>query len=340
MINGHGNDWYNTDCKIVGDFSSNVPYINNADIIINHIKNKLHSVKNYPDPNSRVLTEKIATLHNVAPDNVLVTNGSSEAFYLIAQLFAKSSSLIAIPSFAEYTDAAKAFDHQLIFSRLDSLDYNSKIEQNLVWLANPNNPDGRIIPSENISFLASNNKNIRIIVDFAYSFLHKEIKTNFINQGIDNVISVHSMTKSFAIPGIRLGYIIADKNIIKEINSFRVPWAVSSVAINAGEFILDNYDNLLPDVKRLIKECKDMQLQMNKIQYLDVVYSDCNFFITKMLKGSSSDLKEFLLKKHGLLIRDASNFNGLDNTFFRLSVQSKDDNERLINAIKDYFDSI
>lgn len=337
MIDGHGNDWYNTEVRIVGDFSSNVPYINNSDVIVEYIKSTVCSVKNYPDPNTRTLTKKLAGYHNVDPRNILVTNGSSEAFYLIAQLFASSSSLVAIPSFAEYADSAKAFGHDVSFIHYDMLEKSDVVQHDVLWLATPNNPDGRVLPSRSVLSFAMRNPKTNIVVDFAYSFLHPYVEDNYISKGIKNVISVHSMTKSFAIPGLRLGYIIADGDIIDKIKLFRVPWSVSSIASNTAEFIIDNYTSLLPDVKKLIGESKQMQCDLDKISDLSVFHSDCNFFITKMKKGNSSHLKQFLLDKYGLLIRDASNFRGLDSSFFRLSVQNSCQNELLIRAINDYY---
>lgn len=340
MIIGHGNDWYDVKGQIIGDFSSNIPYLNNSNVIIKYLSGRIGSIKNYPDPEAKKLTKLIADHHNVPEDCVLVTNGSTEAFYQIAQLFYKKHSLVIYPAFAEYKDAAVAFSHKISFTTTQELKIQPLITQDLLWYATPNNPDGHITYNDDLRKIADINFKAHIVIDYAYSFLYPNLEFNHLKEGKKNVIAIHSLTKTFAIPGIRLGYILADKNIIEALKHKRIPWSIGSIALDTGEFIMKNFSDLLPPVDELIIQSKQLQEQIKCIHKIDVIPSECNFFIAQLHKGSATQLKQFLLNKYKLLIRDASNFKGLSERYFRVSVQKQEHNKLLIKGLTDYLSSL
>ena len=335
MIEGHGSDIYKYGNKIIADFSSNVWPNGTNHLVLDHIKSKLELIKHYPEPNAESLTENLAIFLSISAKNILVTNGSAEAFYLTAQQYKKSKSLIVIPSFSEYEDACIANNHQVEYVVYEDLSERLDSSINLVWLGNPNNPNGRIIPKQVILELCNSNSDKIFIIDEAYSELcnNFETLTAYTNQ-YSNLIVIQSLTKTFAIPGIRLGYIVSSEKNISAITRYKIPWSVNSIAIEAGNYIINNYQHLLPKKEELLKESRNLQEELTEIKGIEVLSSDCNFILARLRNGKAKDLKEFLVNEYGLLIRDASNFKGLNDSYFRIAAQEQKHNKLLVQGIK------
>lgn len=337
MINGHGNDIYNYGSLIKADFSSNIPYCNSSHLIAQHLKERVALIGNYPDPKAHALTCKIAEHHHLSPKNIVVTNGSAEAFYLLAHLFAGKESIITYPAFAEYKDACTLYRHQTEWLPIGRLNANYRCRAHTLWFAIPNNPDGFIVPPEQVQQVCRNNGNTYFIVDTAYGELCPPCSSIVpLHAQHRNLITVHSLTKTFAIPGLRLGYIVADAPIIEQLQQFRTPWSVNALALEAGSFVLENYRSLLPDAEALCAESRLFQQQLAALPHVEVLPSPCNFFLARIKKGTAAQLKAHLVENHGILIRNADNFFGLSPQHFRLSVQQKEANNQLIKALQQY----
>ncbi len=343
MINGHGNNLYHFERgKIKYDFSSNIAYNNKSGLIISYLKDVLDSVKNYPDPGAISLTYKIAVRHKIKAGNVLVVNGSAEAFYLVAHLLGilagnagnrECNTLIFTPSFAEYEDSCKLYNHKLTFRDISLFTDTDLTRFDSLWLGTPNNPDGYRTKYHDILQKCKNSPDCRFVVDMAYNQLSDSEEETVNIAG--NLILINSLTKSFGIPGLRLGYIIAAESIIDRLSQMRPPWSVNSAALMAGGYVMDNYDTLLFDKKELIEESLFLQKEISGISSFSVTGSGCNFFLCSINDcRNASDLQKYLIEKHGILIRDASNFRGLTPRHFRIAAQTREANIHLIDALK------
>lgn len=340
MIHGHGSDLYKYKTNIIADFSSNVWYKGLPTGLLEHLKNNLHKIIHYPEPDAAELASNIAKIHHVITENVLITNGATEAFYLIAQLFQNFNSFIAIPSFAEYEDACNVYSHNIIFiDNCENVINESFDDNTLLWIGNPNNPDGKVFSKNEILELCNCNKNSFIIVDEAYGDLcyNFESSIELLNQ-CKNLIIIRSLTKAFAIPGIRLGYILASTEIISKIKTIKMPWSVNTLAIEAGLFITKHYHELLPNKNVLEEECIAFYNLLKNLKHVNIHPSKCNYFLLELEKGNANELKAFLIENYGLLIRDASNFKGLTVKYFRVALQSPENNTKLIEGIKNYIE--
>jgi threonine-phosphate decarboxylase len=333
MIYGHGNEIHQLQLK--ADFSSNVWYKGVSEEICTLLAQHIANIGNYPEPDACSLKATIAAHFNLIDKNVIVTNGSTEAFYLIAKAFTGKKSIIICPCFAEYYDACKMHNHQITILGNTSGWHNLNFENQLVWFANPNNPDAQTITLAEITTMLKNNPSSVFVLDEAYIDLCYTAETAVpLLAEYSNLIVVRSFTKAFSMPGLRLGFTLSSKNIADKINSFLMPWNVNSLAIAAGIYIMEHYDRLLPDKNVIRKESLELQYELGKIKKLKVYPSDCNFFMLKTLVKSASELKGFLLKEYGILVRDASNFEGLDKTYFRIAIQKPDLNKKLVKGIK------
>lgn len=335
MIHGHGNEIYKLTSAIKADFSSNVWYKGNSVELISMLSNNITCIANYPEPDAYTLKNKIAAYYHLKEDNVIVTNGSTEAFYLIAQAFAGKRSVIMCPSFSEYADACRIHHHQTTCLSNTSGWQSIRFENRVVWFANPNNPDGKTITFAEIALMLKNNPSSVFVIDEAYIELCYGIETAIpLLAEYSNLIIVRSFTKAFSIPGLRLGYMLSSGKITEKIKSFLMPWNINSLANKAGVYIMEHYDRLLPDKEIIRKESMELQKELGKIKKLKVFSSECNFFMVQSLLRPACDLKKFLVEEYGILIRDASNFKELDQSFFRIAVQEPDMNKLLIKGIK------
>ncbi|NBC82828.1 MAG: aminotransferase class I/II-fold pyridoxal phosphate-dependent enzyme [Bacteroidetes bacterium] len=337
MITGHGDDGYRFNYEIKADFSSNVWYDGPSDKLIQYLEHHVQHINHYPQPSADSLVLQIAEKHNLDPGQVLVTNGSIEAFYLIAQVFSEQKSAIVIPGFAEYEDACALHHHALSYlHHNDQLNY--KTDADLVWLGNPNNPDGQVVALSRLKMFLTQNPNTVLIVDEAFCELsHAHESAEKLLSDYENLILVRSFTKTFSIPGIRLGYILSSKKLTESIGKYSIPWSVNTLAQQAGYYILHHYEQCKPDLSRLEKETSQFQDQLRQIDALTVIPSTCNFCLIRLKKGSSDELKSYLLTRHGILIRDASNFRGLDKNYVRFALQNQENNDILVKALKEYF---
>lgn len=338
MIHGHGNNLYHFEKGAIrADFSSNIAFNNKSRTVIEHLRSKMELIENYPDPECRELGELIAQSHQLSPANILVTNGSAEGFYLLAHYLARKHpscrTRILTPSFAEYEDSCHLFEHELCFSDLSGFAALDLSSCQSLWLGCPNNPDGTRISDEDIALQCQANPQCHFVFDCAYHEL--STSSELAPSLLPNQIITHSLTKSFGIPGLRLGYIIASEATIAELSVMRAPWSVNALSIEAGLFILRHYQELLFDHEELMAESRFLQAQMAPIAGIEIQASGCNFFLCQVQDGrDASQLQEYLIAEHGILIRHAGNFRGLSPQHFRIAAQSRDKNLQLISALQ------
>ena len=337
MIKGHGADSYLYK-KITADFSSNVFPGMPCKTLSEYLKKNIDEVADYPPPHPFELAEKLEKKHNLKKGSVILTNGAAEAFYMIAHAFYAEISGIFIPTFAEYEDACKINNHKLSFLR-NCHPVNTEFPGKLIWLCNPNNPDGRIYLKEEILNFAMTHPEKILIVDESY--MEMCLKDESVIPGVndfENLIVIRSFTKTYGIPGLRLGYICTNSKLAKHLSKFLIPWSVNSLAMKAGLFIVENEKEIKPDIDKLIKYSKDLQNQINDINDLKVIDSECNFFLVRLGKYNADKLKSILAENYGLLIRDASNFRGLDEKYIRIAAQKPGENNLLIKALKEIYE--
>lgn len=334
MLNGHGDDRHNYSKEVIADFSSNILPGKQDSCLQNILKKEVHHLNHYPHPTAAPLTEALISRHNAQPNTILPTNGATEAFYLLAQLFSNQETAILTPTFAEYEDACKIFDHQLTFIEYSQLQEQVKPTHHTVWICNPNNPTGETRSPGQLTSMASKYPDTFFIIDEAYEDMVLEnisVADQIANH--PNLIVVKSLTKRHAIPALRLGYIVANKGIIHQLLKIKQPWSVNTMAIEAGKHICQMAQNNF-ELEKLHKETARFKGELLNIEGIEILPSACSFFLLKYKNTEAPKLKEELITQHGLLIRDASNFRGLDNRWVRIATQLPEQNNLLINAMQ------
>ena len=325
MIEGHGDDIFRYGI-IRMNFSSNIYAHADLTGLEDWLRQNVHLVRSYPEPSPRSLEKMIAGRLGIAPDEVMVTSGATDAIWLIAQAFRhKGTYNVCHPTFSEYEDACRAFD------------YKTQSEASLCWLCNPNNPTGEAYSEKNVLELAQ--KHELLVLDQSYEdyTLAKMLSAKEAVR-CGNIIQIRSMTKSHAIPGLRLGYVIAPDNIISLLRAQYRPWAVNALAIEAGKWLLNHGTKAIPDLKAYLQETQRLRTKLCGIEGINVQETQTNFMLCHMREGTAAELKDCLANTHGMLIRDASNFKGLNTRHFRVAAQSPEENDALVDAITKFME--
>ena len=276
-------------------------------------------IGHYPEPEAWSLESIIAEREGLEPENVIVTNGATEAIYLIAQAFPLHAE-IPHPTFSEYEDACK------MFPRTDT-------EHNMLWICNPNNPTGDVYNQSVIDRMLVNYD--LLVVDQSYENYtdHFVMNARWAAQ-LPNLIQIHSLTKTFAVPGLRLGYITAHASLTQHLRRFLRPWSVSALSVEAGKFLMQHDDlRCKPD----LNEAQRLRDQLQQIDGILTQETHTNFMLCQFESNhTAADLKDYLACEHHLLIRNASNFRGLTQRHFRVAAQTPAENDTLVAAIKQF----
>lgn len=337
MIQGHGDDFYlYKDYPIHCNFSSNVHYNIRHENLFNHLNLCWSDCCSYPEPLPFTMEKELAGHLGIQPDETCITNGATEAIYLIAQAFSSRKSGILLPTFSEYADACRLHGHKIV-----PIYYSGRLpsDVDMIWLCNPNNPTGETRDFSQVQEWIEKNPSILFIIDQSYEhFTNRSVLSPQKAVAYPNVIQIHSMTKSAALPGLRLGYVTANPDLIRQINLRRIPWSVNSMALDAFHYILGHPEEFLFDPTPLIEECQRVASRLASIPSIEVWPSHTHILLSRLRNGTASALKDYLVKEHGLLIRDAGNFAGLDNHYFRICIQGKKENDQLIDAIKEWIE--
>ena len=326
MIEGHGDDTYRYR-NIRLNFSSNIPVNANLSELEEYLSSRMSVIRSYPEPESYALEAIIAHSIEENGKEVIVTSGATEAIYLIAHSVFLShhkdvlspSYTIIHPTFSEYEAACQMYGFR------DSKEGRS----NVCWLCNPNNPTGELYDEAYVRELSAQHD--LLVIDQSYEDYTSSPMPSL--EGLPNVITLHSMTKKYCVPGLRLGYMVAPVSIADSIRACMRPWSVNALAIEAGLWLLEQP---VTDNSALLAETQRLRIALNSIRGIKAYATQTNFILCTIEGHTAAELKDYLVTQHGILIRDASNFRGLTPHHFRVSTQSHEANEQLVHAIASY----
>lgn len=332
MLHGHGDNAYLFDRPVQADFSSNVWYGGEPAGLKEHLFRNWKKINRYPPVLAEELADRISIHHDLPKENILICNGAAESIYLVAQAFKGRSSCIVFPGFAEYEDACTIHDHTIRFLSFEQLSGDSPVHEDLFWIGNPNNPTGAIV--SDLEKLIGHNPNTIFVIDEA--FIEFTLATSSLIPALHNypnLIILRSLTKLFAIPGLRLGYIAAGSALIRQLASIKIPWSVNVLAQEAGCYLFEHYGEFQIPLPELLAEKTRFSTALQQLS-INIYPGHTHFFLCETPRDSAKELQTFLLEHEGLLIRNAANFRGLGDKHFRVATLSPDNNQLLINALK------
>ncbi|NTV47767.1 MAG: aminotransferase class I/II-fold pyridoxal phosphate-dependent enzyme, partial [Chlorobiales bacterium] len=294
MLTGHGDDTYAHGKEIIANFSSNVWHGGPPQGLKEHLFSSWPKIASYPEVLSESLRLTLAHHHQVEAGNILVCNGATEAIYLVAQLFWQKETAILCPTFSEYEDACKIFEHSLSFAYRNELKEKSLPEvlstckndapPDLIFICNPNNPTGELFARAEIEQLLTRFPKTIVVIDEAFiEFTENPSQTVLeLLSSHTNLVVLRSMTKLFAIPGLRLGYILADERLIKKLAALKQPWSVNTFAIEAGKFVIQNYNHAVPNLAELLGQTKVFASSLAETEGIRVMPSSTHFLLCEL----------------------------------------------------------
>ena len=336
----HGGDIFgNPDAAL--DFSVSTNPLGMPEVARDALISRMDEFNRYPDPECRDLCAAIAETEGIPNDWVLCGNGAADLIYRLCYAAKPREALVCAPTFSEYERALEQVDcrvaHHLLtpkngFALTDAILEQLIPELDMLFVCNPNNPTGRLIPCELIERVlnrAKQNGTI-IVVDECFLEFTDGVSSKKRLADMPKLIVLKAFTKFYAMAGLRLGYLLtSDRGLKREIDAAGQCWSVSAPAQIAGVAALTCAE-WAQKTRRLAAEEFLFLSESLKALGITVFPSDANFLLFR----SEKPLYEPLLQK-GILIRKCENFIGLDSTYYRAGIKKREENSHLVQAIKE-----
>ncbi|OQY39436.1 threonine-phosphate decarboxylase [Candidatus Atribacteria bacterium 4572_76] len=339
--------------KII-DFSANINPLGFSSKIREAIIKNLDQLSHYPDPECKKAKKEISGYFKIDYENILLGNGSTELIYLIVQTIKPKKALIPVPTFCEYERALNNNNVSINFYKLkEKQEFLVSIDEitprlagiDLVFLCNPNNPTGTFLPKKEILNLVKEvqKRKIFLVLDEAFIDLYEEDSLIKEVKNYNYLIILRSLTKFYGLPGLRIGFAASspklikklDPKLIKKLETQKIPWSVNSLAQIAVREVLRDEKYISKSRSFLLKEKKFLYRELSNIKGLKAYKPSANFIFIKLLKNISSEILQNHLGRKGILIRNCSNFRGLEKgKFIRVAVRTRKENIKLLKELK------
>jgi len=331
--------------KII-DFSANINPLGFSPETREAIIKNLDRLSHYPDPECKEAKKEISGYFKIAYENIILGNGSTELIYLIVQTLKPKKALIPVPAFCEYERALNNNNVSINFYKLkEKQEFLVSIDEitprlagiDLVFLCNPNNPTGTFLPKKEILNLVKEvqKRKIFLVLDEAFIDLYEEESLVKEVKNYDHLIVLHSLTKFYGLPGLRIGFGVSSPKLIKKLETQKITWSVNSLAQIAVRGMLRDEKFISKSKFFLFEEKEFFYQELSNIEGLKVHKPSANFIFIKLLGNISSKILQNKLAKEGMLIRDCSNFRGLEKgKFIRVAVRTRKENIKLLKELK------
>lgn len=324
------------------DLSSNLTPLGMPPGLREALVARLGEISFLPESGSETLVHLFAGKYGCSPQQVLAGNGTTEFIYAVPESVRSRRALIIAPTYGDYQMASEWAGLEVDFFNLReeedfALDFNRLSARltggELVFLCNPNNPTGRVVPSRELMDF--------ILAHPASEFLIDESYLPFVDEpslaGFPlplNLFLLCSSSKIYGIPGLRLGFLVAGEEKMARFAARRKPWGVNRMAQVAGEYLLTHGDGYVRAVCDFLGKTRPgFVARLAALPGVRVIPGAANFILCR-LEGAmtAAQLREAMLKQR-IMIRDCSNFAGLDGRYFRVSLQEPERNERCLAAL-------
>ncbi len=328
------------------DFSANINPLGLPEWFRPLISSKISSIVHYPDPDCSSLVQAFSARHGVRPEEVLFGNGSSEILYLLPRVLEAERAVVPVPAYVDYATASQAAGLKVerVFLQekdgfvLDLCALEARLQgREVVFLGQPNNPTGLLFDAGALRRTATNRPDSTFVVDEAFAEFIEGMDSLCRNRPA-NVIVLCSLTKFFAIPGLRLGCAVMNPEWVNRLREIAPPWSVNTFAQAVGEAGLAD-DDYADRTRRFVREQREILAQeLKAVPGLTVYPGRANFLLVRIdrKEPDARELARKLLEK-GIAIRVCDNFHGLDSRFFRVAVRTEEENAKLCSALQEMF---
>ncbi len=295
----------------------------------------------YPETFPQDLINAIADYLKFPAEGIIVSNGSNELMYTIMMATITKGTPVVLPSpaFFLYEKAARIFDGTVINVMMnEDLSYNAdrfleadaQYDPSLIVIVSPNSPTAQSMPVDDVERILEKSKAL-VLVDEAYIEFSDKRSCFDLLKKYQNLIILRTLSKSFSLAGLRIGYLIAHPEIRNEILKPKIPFTVNRFSALTAMTLLDHLDVVREHIDYIKRQKQLMESALHTIPGVTLYPSDTNFFLFKTAR-SASDLMEALLNK-GILIRDVSSYPMLDRCL-RVNVGTEEENEQFIDILR------
>lgn len=332
------------------DFSNNLnpygppPEINDSALTIREL------VAKYGSSDALELKQTIARFLGIDSENVGVGIGATQILFALPEVLQATRAIIPRPTFWEYGVANERSGVPILYIELDpdtefTVDLTS-IERQLspgdaLYLPNISNPTSRLLPKEQLIGFIQRNPEVQVIIDETYLLFHSEFASETLTSSVQEYQNLHialSFSKFFTIPGVRVGAIISNLDMVKKYTAQAyIPYSMAPVAIHTAELALQSTEFIEQTRVKMREERLRLQtvLESELPNHLKQITPDGNFILAKLSSGySDEEVVQTLLEKHDILIRKGSDLIGLDKSWIRFCVRLPEENDKLVSALK------
>lgn len=328
------------------DFSANINPFGMSPKGIQYMRNSMLNLIHYPDPYQKDLKDFISSKYNLDESSILITNGVVEAIHAICKLEGYNKIITMAPTFSEYEEIGTYYKYpvEIINTKVlnsfklttDDLKKHD-IDNSIIFLGNPNNPDGQLLEKDAFEYIINHAPNSLIVIDESFTdFIGDKFSYRNEIKHTKNLVILHSFTKFFACPGLRIASTYADESIINQLNKFIPTWSVNQLA---QTYLL----GALKDTSYIQKLLSFIRIERARIEALyatlkdiEIIQGQGNFILLKWTSLKSiDDLHQFLANKN-IFVRNCKPFKNLDENYIRIAIKSHENNIILYQYIKEF----
>ena len=353
MITGHGGNIYElarqNNCRPdeIIDMSSNLNPLGPPPGLLAYLQQHIAVIKRLPDAGAAGLIEKFEALHGLSPGRVLAGHGTTEFIYAITRSLDIKNALILGPTYADYRDSCRQNKTRFDFLMAEeSTGFSHDTNQiaaavknrDMVFVCNPNNPTGTMLPRQSIQELCVSCPNTFFVVDESYlPFVPEESHISMIRSDLENLIVLTSMSKIFSIPGLRTGFLKASPAVVEQCRNAQVPWNVNSLAQTAVDYLLSREK----EMNLFIQATRDyIQTEMGafisrfqEVSAFSLLPGPLPYILIKNNSHLTADTVCAFLAKDNILIRNCANFEGLSENYIRVALKDRSANQLLADKL-------
>jgi threonine-phosphate decarboxylase len=347
----HGGNIYEAMRKTGGewlDFSANINPLGLSLEVKSAIEQAIPFIIHYPDSAGTALRQSLSEKYGIGEKNIVLGNGAVELLYVLCQLKRPRRVLIPSPAFNEYERAASAAGAKINYLPLDEkdgfkfsleiLEKNFNGEDMLFW-GNPCNPTGILLTLAELEKIAAFTKSHSCYFVIDQSFIdfredYEKYSAHCLIEKYPSVMVLHSLTKFYAIPGLRLGFASLNEDDASKMEMLKDQWNVNSLAQAAGEAALKDTDYQARSYRKTAENRQYLWSRLKEFPSLKTYEPTVNFILVRLLSGAINAVKlaEKMRSQH-ILIRDCSNYPALSDEYVRFAIKNKADNDRLLAAL-------
>jgi threonine-phosphate decarboxylase len=346
---GHGGNIYEIARQIncrpaeIIDVSSNINPLGPPPGLLEFLKENIETITRLPEIDGREMTAHFADYLGIDPHRLLAGNGTTQLIHSMPGALKSRSTLILGPTYSDYADACK--NQQVPFRMLAAAASEGFVPDmdrlrehfdrcDTIFICNPNNPTGTLIPFDTLEPLCRTYPQKNFIIDESYlPFVPQGEKESMTHSACDNVMVLHSISKIFGIPGLRVGFVAADKKIIQKFKNFMPPWSVNSLAQTAVRYLAEQSALVESFIRKtrlfLEKQRKQFHQSLGENPGFELYRNQTPFILIKLPQDLSGRFVWERLARERILIRNCGNFDGLSEQFIRVSLKSPEVNLRV-----------